>query len=46
MIYRISFGNQTNIGVHTAGQVWYGKARQVATSGKSAFSPEYGLTAT
>jgi hypothetical protein len=43
MKYRISYGNQTNIVVTGAGQTWYGKVRQVARSGKSAFTSEVSL---
>jgi len=42
MIKRVSYGTQTNIGIHGAGESWYGKARQVNTNGeKSAFCNEY-----
>lgn len=45
MIKRISYGNQTNIvTLGTTSQTWYGKLRQVAGSGKSAFTPEYANT--
>ncbi len=40
MKYRITFGNQTNIVVTGAAETWYGKVRQVARRGKSAFTAE------
>jgi hypothetical protein len=46
MKYRITYGNQTNIVAAGAAETWYGKVRQVARSGKSAFTDEVSLIST